>query len=154
MTDNQTEFRGYAKVEVMGHQTHFGFVTTEAYGATVMFRIDQPELAEREEVLAQSEYTDDGKLPAGSVVKRAKVNGVTVLVGAASIYRIIPCTEDACLKAMESSVRRPLILVRLPEAAQIAAGVAAPEPEDEDDEDYDTGGPFDDDPFDRESRGL
>ena len=28
----QAQFNGWAKVEVMGHQTHIGYVRTEAYG--------------------------------------------------------------------------------------------------------------------------
>ena len=41
---NQAKFEGWARVEVMGHQSHTGFVTTEAYGQAVMFRIDTPEI--------------------------------------------------------------------------------------------------------------
>ena len=43
MNENQAEFKGWAKVEVMGHQSHIGYVTTEAYGQAVLFRIDRPE---------------------------------------------------------------------------------------------------------------
>ena len=55
---NQTEFRGWARVEIMGHQTHIGFVTTETYGCAVMFRIDQPEISQREETLTASRWVD------------------------------------------------------------------------------------------------
>ena len=46
--ENQASFSGWAKVEVMGHQSHIGFVRTEAYGQAVMFRIHTPELPVRE----------------------------------------------------------------------------------------------------------
>jgi hypothetical protein len=111
----QTEFRGWAKVEVMGHQSHIGFVQTEVYGAAVLFRIDQPALPEEKGVtLGAGEYAADGRwLSPGTVVDCAAQEGVSVLVGAGSIYRIIPCTEAAALKAIRSSVRRPLMVVSL-----------------------------------------
>jgi hypothetical protein len=52
----QAQFNGWAKVEVMGHQTHIGFVKTEAYGQAVMFRVDTPELPAREYVLTEPAY--------------------------------------------------------------------------------------------------
>jgi hypothetical protein len=50
----QAQFNGWARVEVMGHQTHIGYVRTEAYGAAVLFRVDTPDLPEREYVRARS----------------------------------------------------------------------------------------------------
>lgn len=118
----QSTFNGWAKVEVMGHQSHIGYVKTEAYGAAVLFRIDTPDLPEREYVLESPEYTENGSwTPKGAKVKRESVAGVSVLVGAGSIYRIVPCTEAAALKAIETSSRSPLKLVELPESKQIEA---------------------------------
>lgn len=121
----QNEFRGYARVEVMGHQQHFGMVTTEVYGGAVMFRVDQPELPEREETLTTDTWDGLDYLKAGSVVSRPKIPGLTVLVGAGSIYRIMPCTPEACLLAIEQNLRRPFILIRPPAAAQIEDGGAS-----------------------------
>lgn len=112
---NQAEFR-WAKVEVMGHQSHTGFVTTEAYGAAVLFRIDQPEIPESEESLTESEWIGNTMLPAGTLVKRGPIEAVSVLVGAGSIYRIIPCTEEVARKSIVSNQRRPLLAVKLPGA--------------------------------------
>ncbi len=120
---NQAEFKGWAKVEVMGHQSHIGFVTTEAYGAAVLFRIDQPEIAECEETLTDSEWIGNTTLPAGTVVQRGKIEAVSVLVGAGSIYRIIPCTQEVARKAILENQRRPLIDVKLPGAKSLAAVV-------------------------------
>jgi hypothetical protein len=136
VTDNQAEFRGWAKVEVMGHQSHIGHVTTEAYGQAVMFRVDRPEIPEREVMLEEPDWINTGqRAPAGSIVKKPRIPAVTVLIGAASIYRIIPCSEAAALKAIESSERRPLILIKLSESAQIQG----PSPDDDDDPDDDDG---------------
>lgn len=117
-----TEFKSWAKVEVMGHQTHIGFVTTEAYGGTVMFRVDQPAVPGVEETLERPEWSEAGYVPAGSVVRRGEIQPATVLVGAASIYRIIPCDEAAAMKAIRSTVRPPLIIVKLSGPIAITAG--------------------------------
>ena len=115
----QAQFNGWARVEVMGHQTHIGYVKTEAYGQAVMFRIDTPELPEREYVLQEPAYVDDAPglrqwMRAGAKVRRSATPGCSVLVGAGSIYRIIPCTEAAALKAIEANVRSELKLIELP----------------------------------------
>jgi hypothetical protein len=118
---NQAEFKGWARVEVMGHQSHTGFVTTEAYGAAVLFRIDQPEISESEETLRESSWIGNTTLPAGTIVQRGKIEAVSVLVGASSIYRIIPCTEEVARKAIQENQRRPLIAVKLPGAKALTA---------------------------------
>ena len=121
MSEQQAEFKGWAKVEVMGHQSHTGYVETQAFGGTVLFRIDTPALPEEpERTLTSREWTDDGYLPIGAVVKVPAREGVSVLVGAGSIYRIVPCTEEAALKVIRDGAHRKLMVVSLP-AAQIAA---------------------------------
>ncbi len=110
--DNQASFSGWAKVEVMGHQSHVGFVTTEAYGQAVLFRIDQPEILEAEETLTQADWVGEQLCPAGTVVKRPRIEAATVLVGSGSIYRIVPCSEDVAMRAIRNNQRRPLMLVR------------------------------------------
>lgn len=134
MSENQTEFKGWARVEVMGHQTHIGWVETQAFGGTVLFRVDQPEIAAGEETLERPEYVGNTYAPAGSVVMRAGLEPASVLVGAASIYRIIPCTEEAALKAIRSSQRAPLILVKLGEQKQIVASFDTDDDPDGDEE--------------------
>ena len=44
-----------------------------------------------------------------------------MLVGSASIYRIIPCDAETALKAISNTVRRPFTLVRLAEGKQLPA---------------------------------
>jgi len=112
MSDQQqASFSGWAKVEVMGHQSHIGYVRTEAYGQAVMFRIDQPEFPAREYTLTKPEYVDHRWTAAGAKVQRAAIVGCSVLVGAASIYRIIPCSEDAARVAIEEAQRAELKLI-------------------------------------------
>src|SRR5580700_1095172 len=95
---SQASFSGWAIVEMMGHQTEIGFVTTQAFGQAVMFRIDTPELPEREFVLNQPTWVtteDDTRswMPEGSKVKRAASPARTRLVSPGALYAINPCTE-------------------------------------------------------------
>ena len=119
MIENQSSFNGWARVEVMGHQTHIGHVTTEVFGQAVLFRIDQPRVPETEETLTRAEWIGEIYAQPGSVVKRPAIEAVTVLVGSSSIYRIIPCDEGVALRAIRESQRRPLIPVKLIDRPQI-----------------------------------
>lgn len=141
MEETQNQFKGWAKVEVMDHQSHIGFVTTEAYGQAVMFRIDQPAIPEEQRTLEEREWTNSGHLPAGAVVKSPAIEPVSVLVGSGSIYRIIPCTEGVALKAVRESQRKPLVLVSLPESVGLPA--ASQEPDEDRFDDDDMAGGFD-----------
>ncbi len=134
MPEQNSEFSGWAKVEIMGHSQHIGFVRTEAYGQVVMFRIDTPELPEREYTLEEPAYVDGRWTVAGAKVLRAASPGCTVLVGAGSIYRIIPCDEAAALRAIESGARAELKLVSLP----VQMALMEPEEAEEDDPETDT----------------
>lgn len=130
----QAQFSGWARVEVMGHQTHIGYVRTEAYGGSVLFRVDQPQLLEREFVLEEPAYVGGKWTLAGAKVKRAASEGCSVLIGAGSIYRIVPCTEDAAMRAIESTQRAELKLVELPPQLALAASADSPDFDDHDDD--------------------
>jgi len=118
----QAHFEGWAIVDVMGHQRYVGFVTTEAYGAAVLFRIDVPALDERERVTVRPEYIDGTYAPAGSTVKEGAVAGFSKLVGSGSIYTITPCTKEAALLAVEKMQARPLMNVQMPPDRALAPG--------------------------------
>lgn len=127
---DQNEFKGWAKVEVMGHQSHVGFVTTETYGQAVLFRIDQPFVPAIEETLERADWVGHIFAGVGSVVQRPAIEPVSVLVGSGSIYRIIPCDEATAMSAIRSAQRRPLSMVSLVPGNVIAA----PDEDNEDDE--------------------
>lgn len=93
MEQQQAQFSSWAIVEVMGHQRFAGFVTTEAYGGAVLFRVDVPEV--------------QGETDTETGLVRDGVPGFTKLIGAGSIYCITPCTEEAAKKATESMQYRP-----------------------------------------------
>ena len=118
---SQAEFKGWARVEVMGHQSHIGYVETQAFGGTVLFRIDRPEIAEEEETLAAPDWVGSQRAPAGSIVRRALIPAATVLVGAGSIYRIVPCDEATALRSIKKDGNRPLLLIKLADAPLLPA---------------------------------
>jgi hypothetical protein len=117
----QAAFDGWAIVDVLGHQRYVGYVTTEAYGAAVLFRVDVPALDERTRVTVRPGYhgASDKYLPAGTTVQEGAVPGYTKLIGAGSIYTLTPCTKEAALAAVEETQARPLMNVTLPPGAAL-----------------------------------
>lgn len=122
----QAKFDGWGIVDVFGHQRYVGYVTTEAYGQAVLFRIDVPALEERERITKRPEYVGHVYAPAGTTVKEGAVAGYTKLVGSGSIYAITPCSKDAALAAVEDMQARPLMGLQLPEKVGLPAGDNAP----------------------------
>jgi hypothetical protein len=117
----QSKFEGWAVVEMMGHQREIGFVTTEYFGTAAMFRVDTPEVPERDFELKRPEYVNDATscryVPAGSTVRRPALPAKTRLVSPGSLYAITPCTEETAMKAIEEMVPRSLILLKINAAA-------------------------------------
>lgn len=119
----QAEFNDWAIVEVMGHHRYAGYVTTQAYGQAVLFRVDVPEIKGGEFILEKPDWVGGQWCPAGTKAERPTTPGYTKLIGAGSIYAITPCTEKAALKAVESLQQRPLKLIEIPSAKALAAAV-------------------------------
>ncbi len=115
---SQSSFSGWAVVEVFGHQRYAGYVTTEAFGQAVLFRVDVPPLAERERVTRHYERGDAGEsIPPGSTVKESGVQGYTKYLGPSSIFAMTPCTQEAAEKAVEAMQSRAVSIVTLAPAA-------------------------------------
>jgi hypothetical protein len=123
-------FEGWALVELFGHAKEVGYLTTEAYGSAVLFRCDTPELPEREYVLESPEYASENGAgtrwcPVGTKVKRSASPAKSRLIGPGAIYAITPCNEETARRAIESVIRRPLILLELPDKDKL---LEAPKP--------------------------
>lgn len=116
-----TKFEDWAHIEIMGHGQAAGFVTTEYYGTACLFRIDTPELPEREYVLTRSEYSNGNWLDKGAKVKRPASPARTRLIGPSSIFSLNPCTREVAIEMIEKIYPRPLILLEMPKDKQIAA---------------------------------
>jgi hypothetical protein len=136
----QAAFEGWAIVEMMGHRKEIGFVTTQAFGQAVLFRVDVPELPEREYVLDSPEYARaNGErerwCPIGTKVKRSSSPSRSCLVAPSSLYAINPCSEEAAMLAIERSIHRPLIALEIPPQAALPPAPDAEEWEDDQDGD-------------------
>lgn len=120
MTDQQSQFNGFAIVEVFGHQKYAGYVTTEAFGQAVLFRVDVPPLPERERVTKFAGWIGETYAPPGTTVKEQAVQGYTKYFGPGAIYALTPCSEDVAKAAVEEMQPRQHAIVKMPEGAQAA----------------------------------
>lgn len=92
MEEQQEKFEGYAIVEIMGHQKVAGFVTTVAFGSTVMFKVVQDECPAEERILNKDEWLGGRYIYQGSKVRASRKRAETY-VGASSVYRMTPCSQ-------------------------------------------------------------
>lgn len=119
MTNEQAEqsnFEGWAIVEIFGHQRYAGRVSTQVFGNACMFRVDVPELPAREETAERASYDNNGRrIPPGAIMQYGAVQGYTKLFGVGAIYALTPCTEAFAIKALEQMQPRPLLAVDIPE---------------------------------------
>jgi len=132
----QSKFEGWAVVEIMGHNKEIGFVTTEYFGGPALFRVDQPELPEREYTLTRPQWIGDTHCPAGTVVQREAMPGKTSFVGPSSIFRLTPCTEETARKAIEAMLPSPIKVLSIPDNQKlVTAGMVSAEQDDSFDSD-------------------
>lgn len=134
----QTTFSGWGVVEMMGHRREIGYISTDYFGGVALFRVDTPELPEREYTLTAPEYVGGSWIQAGAKVKREASPARSCLVAPSALYALNPCSETAARTALEKVTQRPLILIEAPPAAAIVA----PETDDDDDELFDDREPY------------
>lgn len=82
MTTEQAKFDSWAIVELLGRSVIAGRVTEEAHVGTILLRVDVPEM--------------NGQQP------------FTKLYGAAAIYSITPCSEEAARAVQEYKGQQPI----------------------------------------------
>lgn len=76
--DGQNAFSGWAVIELFGHSTEVGMVTTEYFGTAAMWRVEVP-----------------------------AVNGHpsrTRFIGPGAVYALNPCSEEAARRMLERTV--------------------------------------------------
>jgi len=135
MDQETSKFEGWAVVELFGHQREAGFVTTEYFGAGALFRIEVPELPEREIVLVRPEWVDGQLAGIGSKIQRVGVQGRTRFIGPGAVYAMNPCSQDAAMKAIEALSQRTVKVVELVGQPQLAPAIDTEDDLDYDDED-------------------
>lgn len=99
----QAKFEGFAIVEIMGHQTAAGYVTTEYFGNVGVFRVVQQEQPAEELTLPRDGSFDGHYLYAGSKVRISRPRA-ECLIAVSSLYRLTPCTEDEANKSQPKTV--------------------------------------------------
>ena len=132
MEQEQSQFKGWAVVEIMGHNKEIGFVTTEYFGGPALFRVDQPPLPEREIVLDRPQWIGETYCPVGSTIKREAMEGKTSFVGPSSIFRMTPCSEETAKAAIERMLPAQIKVVHLAEKTAIAESSGHGDDEDSD----------------------
>jgi len=143
--ETNNSFTGWAIVEMMGHRVEVGYVTTEYYGGAALFRVDTPELPEREVTMEYPGYAlvngEPERCPAGSRAVRSAVPARSCLLAPAGLYALNPCTEEAARHALEKreSGNRPLILLEMPKRPPFDNFLPEPEPQDTLDHEDDDG---------------
>jgi hypothetical protein len=105
--EQQGQVETWALVEIFGHTKLAGFCKTEAFGTTVMLRVDVPDLPERKR--ERSGYRDADGNYSDTLQKFEETlpaePGYTRYYGMGSIFSITPCTE-ATARAAVDKMRR------------------------------------------------
>jgi len=110
-----SEYSGWAKVELMGRNVLVGYVTTRYFGPAALFQVDVPGIEAHEETLVEPEYVDGVWCPVGTVVACPEIPSESPLVGPTTIYRLTACTEDVAKKLLKSRRARGMAIVKMPD---------------------------------------
>lgn len=129
--EEQANFEGWAIVELFGHQREVGFVTTQPFGAAVLFRIETPEIPEREYLLERPQTIGHFWASVGTKVRREAVPARSKLIGPSAIYAMTPCTEETARLAIERLISPPLTLLELPKQNALTPGESSANQEDQ-----------------------
>ena len=104
MAEQSSEFTGWAIVEVMGHRKLAGYVTTNAFGSAVMFRVHAPAIPPVQQVLEKQQFVPDhGYLPAGTKLQVAR-DEFEQWVGVSSVYAMTPCSEEQAIASLGQKI--------------------------------------------------
>lgn len=134
----QNQLETWAVVELMGHQKEVGFVTTQYYGTACMFKIDVPELPEREKTLTRPQWVGDTHVPAGTTISLAAQPGRSRMVGVSSVYALNPCDRETAISVLEEAAgSREMKIVSLAGCKQLPLTQSLPGEDGEDGEDDD-----------------
>jgi hypothetical protein len=135
METPQNHLETWAVVELMGHQKEVGFVTTQYYGTACMFKIDVPDLPEREKTLHRPQWVGDTLVPAGTVIRLPPEPGRSRMVGVSAVYALNPCDQETAMKVIEDAVgAHDIKIVSLAGCKQLSLQAEEPDSDEEEDE--------------------
>lgn len=140
MEAEQNHLATWAVVELMGHQKEVGFVTTQYYGGACLFKIDVPDLPEREKTVTRPQWVGDTLVPAGTVIRLPAEPGRSRMVGVSAVYALNPCDQATAMKVIEEAVgAHDIKVVSLAGCQQLPLTAAEGEEQDGDEEDEEEG---------------
>ncbi len=129
--EQNSDFSGWAKVELMGRNVLVGYVTTKYFGQAALLQVDVPGIEAHEETLEAPEYVDGTWCPEGSVVMRPEIPSQSPMVNPASIYRLTACTEEVAKRELNERRPRAIAVVKLPDGYRKSLDRPADYPTDE-----------------------
>ena len=119
METGNSNFEGWAVIELFGHSREAGYVTTEHFGTGALFRVEVPELPEREVTLLRPEWINGQLAGKGSKILRSGILGRTRFIGPGAVYAMNPCSEEAVKKAIEAMSSRDVKVIELVQERQL-----------------------------------
>lgn len=134
----QTQFNGWALVEIMGHRRAVGMVTTEYIGTAALLKIVTPEVPATEYTLEKDAWIDGDRVYAGSRVEASRPRG-EIWVGSGSIYALTPITEADVLAhaPVKHTVLERAQRAAIGPAPEVSPNTEPGEPDDDTDSDED-----------------
>lgn len=115
----QAKYEGWAIVEIMGHRTIAGHVTTKYFGTAAMIHITQPDHPAQEKILERGQYINGEYCDVGTKVRISREKA-EAYVGAGSIYQLTVCSEEKALATQPVTVE----IIEKVERKQITANIA------------------------------
>jgi hypothetical protein len=106
MEREQSNFEGWAVVNVLGHQQYAGHVTTEHFGQTVLFRVVTPAREPRTRIAEEGEYLGHDYAKAGWRVTESAMPESVRYIGAGSIYSLEPKSQESVMAEIEAISKR------------------------------------------------
>lgn len=115
INSQQSKFEGWAIVNVLGHQQFAGYVTTEHFGQTVLFRVVSPDRESRTRVSKEGEYMRSFRgysyAQEGWQISEGPMPATERYIGAGSIYTLEPSTREKVVAALDEASPRPVVEV-------------------------------------------
>lgn len=112
MRADSQEFKGWAIIEMMGHQQASGFVETVAFGGAVMFHVFADEVASTEQIAENRTYFGGRSIPAGAKYRTSRPR-FEKFIGISSVYALTPCTQEEATRSLPVTLE----LIELPALA-------------------------------------
>ncbi len=128
----QTQFNGWALVEIMGHRRAAGEVTTKYIGTAAFLHVVTPEVPPTLYTVDSDRWIDGSRVYAGSIMEASRPRS-EIYIGSGSIYAMTPIAEDEVLSHAPLTHK----VIQAAERKLIEGATELPDNPDEDDDEKD-----------------